>query len=116
MVKEGTENEISYQRVIDNSRLQLFQDRFCAAIGLYVYCVDSTGTSITQMSGNEQDIKRIKEIVSEGQFQELFHRVTDGALEDQAVEDTNEHKNTARIAMKMAIAPSYIIVCCVMTA
>ena len=64
MVKDGTENGLSYQRVIDSSKLQLLQDRLCEATGLYAYCVDSTGTSITHMSGNEQDTRRIKEIVS----------------------------------------------------
>ena len=88
MVKDGIENEISYQRVVDYSRLQLFQDKFCATAGMCAYCVDSTGTSITQMSGNVQDIERMKEIVSERQFQALFHRVADDALEEQAVENT----------------------------
>lgn len=117
MVKEGTENGISYQRAVDNSRLQLFQDRFCAATGLYAYCVDSTGTSITQMSGNEQDIKRIKDIVSERQFQALFHRVADSDLEDQAVENTAvPNIKYAAIAMKDGHRAILTwLVCCVLT-
>ncbi|MDD6810517.1 MAG: EAL domain-containing protein [Lachnospiraceae bacterium] len=107
---------ISYQRVIDNSRLQLFQDRFCAATGLYAYCVDSTGTSITQMSGNEQDVKRLKELISEDQFQALFHTVADGALEDQAVENTAiPNIKYAAIAMRDGSRAILTwLVCCVL--
>lgn len=77
-----------YNRILDRKLLQKLQDEFCAAIGIYAYCVDSVGMNVTEMSGREEDKQRILQEVSEEQMTSLIHRVCDSPLEDQAVEDT----------------------------
>ncbi len=117
MVKEGADNLISYQRVIDYQKVKFFQDRFCAATGVYAYCVDSAGNNLTKMSGNENDIRKINEWIPETKFQALFHRVADGVLEEQAVEDT-EIPNVKYAAVVMKDGERAILtwlLCCILT-
>ena len=80
--------EVIYNKILDGKELKKLQDEFCAATGLYVYCVDSVGQKVTQMSGPEQDVKKLSGIVSGEQFQALVRRLTESSLEDQAIEDT----------------------------
>lgn len=75
-------------KFIDVNALQKLQDEFCAAIGVYAFCVDSAEMNMTEMSGREEDKMRIRQTVSEEQMASLIHRVCASQLEDQAVEDT----------------------------
>lgn len=80
--------EVIYNKILDGEELKKLQDEFCAAAGLYIYCVDSVGQKVTQMSGPRQDVEKLSEIVSGEQFQALVNRLTESSLEDQAIEDT----------------------------
>ncbi len=80
--------EVIYNKILDGKELKKLQDEFCTAAGLYVYCVDSVGQNVTQMSGPRQDVEKLFEIVSGEQFQALVSRLTESSLEDQAIEDT----------------------------
>lgn len=68
--------------------LKKWQDEFCAAANVYAYCVDAEGQPITEMSGCEADTSRIREIITNEQFNSIYKRVTWGTLEEQAVENT----------------------------
>ena len=76
------------QPILESGKLKIVQDKFCAAVGVYAYCVDSNGTIMTEMSGDERDKAVLAERVPKDKLMSLYRRVSESSLEDQAVEDT----------------------------
>lgn len=77
-----------YHAGLDRKRLKVIQDKFCAAVGVYAFCVDSAGMDMTEVSGNERDKAVLAKQVPKEKMMSLFRRVSESSLEDQAVEDT----------------------------
>ena len=73
---------------LDRNKLKMIQDKFCAAAGVYAFCVDSDGMDMTEVSGNERDRAVLARQVPREKLLALFRRVAESSLEDQAVEDT----------------------------
>lgn len=71
-----------------NEILQSLQDNLAALSGAAVVCMGSDGEPVTTMSGNEDDIRLFREIISQERVDMLIKRVSESPLEDQAVEDT----------------------------
>lgn len=82
---EGIEIE---HAVLDRDKLKTVQDKFCAAAGVYAFCVDENGAPLTELSGNERDKAVLEKLVPREQMLALYRRVAESSLEDQAVEDT----------------------------
>ncbi len=78
-----------YQGILDREELQKIQDEFCMVAGVYAFCVDSAGTDVTRMSGEEQDREKLAGLASREKMLSLFRRVSQSSLEDQAIEETN---------------------------
>ncbi|NLL76926.1 MAG: EAL domain-containing protein [Clostridiales bacterium] len=76
------------QNLIDEKALKKWQDKFCNATNVYAYCIDSGGHPITEMSGKDTETEQIKQVISKEMFLNIFKRVTEGGLEEQAVETT----------------------------
>lgn len=76
------------QNLIEEKTLKKWQDKFCDATNVYAYCIDASGRPITKMSGRDRDTEQIKGAVSEDMLRNIFRRVTEGGLEEQAVEAT----------------------------
>ena len=77
-----------YNSSLEHDKLKMIQDKFCAAAGVYAFCVDSDGINMTEMSGNERDKAVLERQIPREKLISLFHRVAESSLEDQAVEDT----------------------------
>lgn len=77
------------QSLIDGKKLEKWQKQFCDVTNVFICCVDGQGTPLTEFSGKEDELKRIKEVISADQLQNMLMRVSDGTLEDQAIETTD---------------------------
>lgn len=77
-----------YSGIILEKDIKKIQDRFCEVVNLFVYCVDDKGQRITDMSGNQDEVLKIKSLIRMNQFEELYDRVAGNSLEEQVVEDT----------------------------
>ena len=73
---------------LNREQLKRIQDKFCAAVGFYAFCVDGTGENMTEMSGKPEERELLMRYVPRAKLMSLFHRVSESDLEDQAVEDT----------------------------
>ncbi len=73
---------------LDRVKLRAIQDKFCVAVGVYAFCVDGSGTDMTELSGNDRDKAVLERLVPKEKLQALLRRVSESSLEDQAVEDT----------------------------
>lgn len=105
------------QQYFNRQELQKVQDHFCTLTGLYAYCTDVEGRKITEMSGNGEGVRMIKECIPEEEFYRLFKRVSQSGLEDMIVERT-EYDNI-RLAAVLAQKPDKgtccWLICCVLS-
>ncbi|MCH5261281.1 MAG: EAL domain-containing protein [Lachnospiraceae bacterium] len=74
--------------VLDREKLQSIQDIFCAAVGIYAFCVDKNGLDMTRVSGNERDKAVLSQLIPKEKMLSLSRRVSESELEEQAIEDT----------------------------
>lgn len=75
-------------RLIDIYYLSSLQDSFARTVGIYVYCLDSAGVPVTEMSGPKEDVERLLEYIPSETVADIFFRLTQSNLEDQVIEDT----------------------------
>ncbi len=71
-----------------DKEVRRWQDSFAAMAGVYLCCLDAEGGRITDFSGDLLELPTIKKAVDEIHIKNIFQRVTEGDLEDQAVERT----------------------------
>lgn len=104
------------QQLFDKQEFQKVQDHFCTLTGLYAYCVDGQGRKITEMSGNKEGIKIIKEHISEEEFYQLFKRISDSGLEDMVIVPTvYDNLRLAAVSTGGAkVQGNCFLVCCVL--
>ena len=82
--------------------IRRWQDSFAAMAGVYLCCLDPEGEKITEFSGNLLEIPTIKRAVDDIHIKNIFQRVTEGELEDQAVERTSiPNLRVAAVAAKL---------------
>lgn len=79
---------MTLQELIDIDRVQKLQNKFCEVVKTNVYCVQEWDQPVTKISGNQEDINRLSELVTAQQVRSLVQRVSGNSIEDQAVEDT----------------------------
>ena len=85
-----------------DKEIRRWQDSFAAMAGVYLCCLDPEGEKITEFSGDLLEIPTIKRAVDEIHIRNIFQRVTEGELEDQAVERTSiPNLRVAAVAAKL---------------
>ena len=77
------------QEVIDHKELQRLQQDFCKQTRLCVYCLDSKGKRITEISGSQNQVERIRQLLKLPQVNTALERVWEDSLEDLAIEELN---------------------------
>jgi len=76
--------------MIDRQELQRLQNEFCQATGVCAWCLDRDLKRLTEISGSEEQVRRVQEYGKFRQSAEVLERVEEGSLEDQAVEELDE--------------------------
>ncbi len=87
MEREGHKNSANSIKVRDKE-LRRWQDAFTSIAGVYLCCLDMSGEKISDFSGSPLEVSTIKKAVDDIHIRNIFQRVTEGDLEDQAVERT----------------------------
>ncbi len=82
--------------------LQRLQDGFCAVTNVAACCLNVEGEFISEVSGDEETKKIVKDYIASEQMKELLDRVEDGSLEDVVVEQIEEyHTMVAVVAVRV---------------
>ena len=68
--------------------IQSWQDKFCEMSKVYASCLDHNGNPLSSFSGNPHEVEIIKKYVTDIRIRNIFKRVSESELEDQAVEIT----------------------------
>ncbi|MBP3195604.1 MAG: EAL domain-containing protein [Butyrivibrio sp.] len=97
--------------------IQSWQDKFCEMAGVYAMCLDASGTPMSSFSGNAHEIEMIKKYVTDVRIHNIFKRVQNSELEDQAVEITEvPNLRLAAVAVKSdRVTAAVWIVCGIFT-
>ena len=97
--------------------VQSWQDMFCEMAGVYALCLDANGDRLSEFSGSPNEIEIIKNYVTEIRIHNIFKRVQNSELEDQAVEITEvPNLRLAAVAVKQGKNTAAVwIVCGVFT-
>lgn len=95
MVRDKSSKEIDYKE------LQRFQQNFSLTTRMCVYCLDSRGQRITEISGSREQIRYIQEMMDLPQVNTALERVWGDSLEDVAIEDLDADGNkVAAVAVR----------------
>lgn len=86
--QESRENGFTYESVIDRSKMQRLQDKFCEVAGICAYFVDGSGAAQTKMSGDKGDMELIKPYIKPEEINKALRRIGEGSLEELAIEET----------------------------
>lgn len=97
----------------NGEKMQDWQDRFCEMAGVYALCISADGTRLTEFSGNPHEVQIIRKYVSDIRIHNIYKRVSDSDLEDQAVEITEiPNLILAAVAVKSGGVLSAVWVVC----
>ncbi len=101
----------------NEKEMQSWQDKFCEMAGVYALCLDANGNPISSFSGNPHEIEIIKKYVTDIRIHNIYTRVSESELEDQAVEITEvPNLRLAAVAVKDGKTTAAVwIVCGVFT-
>ena len=92
----------------DGGELQQLQDVYSAVTNLFIFCVDDSGSRITEMSGDPAEINRILGLIDESQMISVIRRVFGNSIEEQVIEDTAySNIKIASIAVRIDGKPAF---------
>jgi len=89
---------LTLKGIMDIGDLQKFQDSFCEITNIFMFCVDEDGEKLTHMSGDGDEINTLLKVLDVSNLIGLYKRVSESALEDQVIEDT-QYENLKIIAV-----------------
>ncbi len=93
--------------------LQKWQNLFCNMAGVYAICLDADGIPLTEFSGNAHEVEIIKKYVTPLRIHNIYKRVSESSLEDQAVEITEiPNLRLAAVAVGADVSISAVWVVC----
>lgn len=105
-----------YAQILDEKFLEKLQRKFCVISNLFIICTDDKGQWITDLTGEAEDVQKLKELVSMDRLKSIYTRTANSTLEEQVVEDT-EYPNLklAAVSLKVDNKPVFSwLVCAVL--
>ena len=84
----GNQIDTLLKNYVDGNQLTKWAKHFSDVSHIFIQCLDTKGAPLTDLIGYDDEIEKIIELADEEQVQEMLYRLTDSALEDQTVENT----------------------------
>lgn len=86
---EKQKKDNKYVAGIPGEELQYIQDCYAKVANIFVVCKDAQGNSMTQFSGDLEELALIQEHVPKDYFQVLLSQLRDNPYEEQVIADSN---------------------------
>jgi len=110
--KEGNLSPFNSMK-IKNKELRRWQEAYSAMAGVFLCCLGPSGEKIIDFAGNPLDVAEIKKAVPDVHIMNIFQRVTESDLEDQAVERTLiPNIRMGAVAIKVKGLISFVWIAC----
>ena len=88
--------------IIDNKEVQKLQEKVCDVSNVFAFCTDSRGQWITDLTGHNDGLEQIRQMITMERFSSMIRRVSESSLEDQIIENT-EYPNLKIAAISIKI-------------
>lgn len=86
---ESSRNGLTGRFMIETTQLQELQDVYAQVTNLFIFAVNESGSRVTEMSGNADDMGRIVSLLDENEIKGVMTRVLYGNVEEQVIENTD---------------------------
>jgi len=105
------------QQLFNQTELQKVQDHFCTLSHLFAYCINMDGQRLTAFSGEKEQLDKIRTVVTDEDFYQLYKHVLESELEDMIVESTMyDNIKLAGVSVRDKGARSNCwLICCVLS-
>lgn len=94
--------------IIDSKEVQKLQEKVCDVSNVFAFCTDSRGQWITDLTGHNDGLEQIRQMITMERFSSMIRRVSESSLEDQIIENT-EYPNLKIAAISIKIEGRPII-------
>ena len=99
---------LSGKFMIETTQLQKLQDAYAQVSGLFIFCVNESGSRVTEMSGDPEEIGRVVKLLDEDQIRGVIGRVLFNNVEEQVVEDTQyTNVKIATVGVRIGGTPAF---------
>lgn len=93
---------------IDTAQLQSLQDAYATVTNLFIFAVNESGTRVTEMSGNADDMSRVVSLLDESQVRNILSRVLYNSVEEQVIDDTAyPNMKIASVGVRVNSTPAF---------
>lgn len=94
--------------MIDTTKLQELQDVYAQVANLFIFCVNESGSRVTEMSGNAEEIGRVVSLLDETQIRTAISRVLFNNVEEQVIEETQySNVKIATVGVRIGGVPAF---------
>lgn len=94
------------QSLSEGRTLEKWQKYFCDIAQVFVCSTDNYGIFLTELGGKYDEAEKIRQVIDHEQLQSMLRRVSEGVLEEQAIEETAyANLRIAAISVKMEGKP-----------
>lgn len=110
------QGSLPMDEILDKNILNRMQESFCSVANVYSLIMDEKGRMLTEMTGDEDDVRLLYERLGQDAFFRVYDRVAGNSLEEQAVEPT-AYENVKLAAFRVRVREDFVlywIVCAVM--
>lgn len=105
---EPKDTQVSGKFMIETTQIQELQDVYAQVTNLFIFCVNESGSRITEMSGDPEELERVIKLLDEGQIRGVIGRVLFNNLEEQVIEDTQyPNFKIASVGVRVGGAPAF---------
>ncbi len=114
----GGQGSLPMNEILDKQILNRMQEGFCSVANIYSLIMDERGRMLTEMTGDEDDVRLLYEKLGQDAFFRVYDRVAGNSLEEQVVEPTC-YENVKLAAFRVRVREDFVlywIVCAVLDA
>ena len=94
--------------IIDKNVLNRMQESFCGVANIYSLIMDDKGRMLTEMTGDETDVRLLYEKLGQDAFFRVYDRVAGDSLEEQVVERT-AYENVRLAAFQVRVRADFVL-------
>ncbi|MCM1536919.1 MAG: EAL domain-containing protein [bacterium] len=107
-IKNSGRSGLPMEEIVDKNVLNRIQESFCSVANIYSLIMDDKGRMLTEMTGDETDVRLLYEKLGQDAFFRVYDRVAGNSLEEQVVERT-AYENVRLAAFQVRVRANFVL-------
>ncbi|MDE5818644.1 MAG: bifunctional diguanylate cyclase/phosphodiesterase [Lachnospiraceae bacterium] len=108
ILENSGRSSLRMEEIIDKNVLNRVQESFCSVANIYSLIMDDKGRMLTEMTGDETDVRLLYEKLGQDAFFRVYDRVAGDSLEEQVVECT-PYENVRLAAFQVRVKADFVL-------